>query len=47
MVVEKIGRKELQTHVVVVDVFLRGFITHQEAEDIISVSELLRAIVVF
>ena len=47
MVAEKIRGKELQSHVVVDDVFLRGGITHQEAEDIVEVSELLRAIVVF
>ena len=47
MVAEKIGGKELQSHVVVVDVFLRGGITHQEAEDIVAVSELQLAIVVF
>jgi len=47
MVAEKIGGKELQSHVIVVDVFLLGGITHQEAEDIVAVGELLRAIVVF
>jgi hypothetical protein len=47
MVTEKIGGQELLSQVVVVDVFLRGGITHQEAEDVVAVGELLRAIVVF
>jgi len=49
MIAEKIRGKELQpeSHVVVVNVFLRGGISHKEAEDIIAVSELHQAIVVF
>jgi len=47
MIAEEIGGKELQSHVVVVDVFLRGGISHKEAKDIVAVGELRRAIVVF
>ena len=44
---EKIGGQELLSQVVVVDVFLRGGITHQKAEDVVAVGDLLRVIVVF
>jgi len=47
MIAEEIRRKELRSHVVVIHVFLRGGISHEEAEDIVAISELQRAIVVF
>jgi len=47
MIAKEIRGKELRHHVVVVNVFLRGGISHEEAEDIVAISELQRAIVVF
>jgi len=47
MIAEEIRGKELQNHVVVVNVFLRGSISHKEAEDIVAVSELHQAMVIF
>jgi len=47
MIAEEIRGKELRSHVVVVNVFLRCGISHEEAEDIVAVSELHQAIVVF
>jgi len=40
MIAEEIRGKELRSHVVVVDIFLRGGISHEKAEDIVAVSEL-------
>jgi len=47
MIAEEIRGKKLRIHVVVVNVFLKGGISHEEAEDIVAVSELHLAIVVF
>ena len=47
MIAEEIRGKELRSHVTVVNIFLGDGISHEEAEDIVAVSELHLTIVVF
>ena len=47
MIAEEIRGKELRSHVIVVNIFLRAIISHEKVEDIVAVSELHLAIVIF